>query len=161
MSKQLTRIEEAVSTFKDRTLALPVTGVSTLHPVSIKPSLDITNFKLKSSNTEFMDTLLQKMQTLNVRPPEPPKPPGHSSSGTIHMLRAESNPDQDTLSPEQIHEIQLNFQEPSSVNKLNYYSSAKPGFLPHTMVTILFIKISFFIKKIWRSRSGIVISGMG
>ena len=57
ISKQLTRVEEAVSTFKDRTLAPPVTGVSTLHPVSIKPSLDITNFKLKSSNTEFMDTL--------------------------------------------------------------------------------------------------------
>ncbi|XP_028111364.1 uncharacterized protein LOC114309755 [Camellia sinensis] len=57
---------------------------------------------------------VKKMQTLNVRPPDPSKPPGQSSSGSIHMLRAESSPDQDTSSPEQIQEIQLNFQEPSS-----------------------------------------------
>ncbi|CAL5397226.1 unnamed protein product [Camellia sinensis] len=129
MSKQLTRIEEAISTFKDRSLALPVTGSSTLHPVSIKPPLEVTNFKLKASSIEFMDTLLHKMQTLNVRPPEPIPPPPGQSSGLVQMLRAESTPD-DNLSPDQIYEIQMNFQEPSSVNKLHSYSSSRPAMLP-------------------------------
>lgn len=34
-----------------------------IHPVSIKPPIEVTNFKLKASNIEFMDTLLQRMKT--------------------------------------------------------------------------------------------------
>ena len=100
MGKQLTRIEEAVNTFKDRTLTSPVTGPSMTHPISIKPPLEVTNFKLKASNTKFMDTLLQKMKTLNVQT-------GHSepSGGSIHTLRSDPSPDEN-LSPAQIHEIQ-------------------------------------------------------
>ncbi|CAL5384512.1 unnamed protein product [Camellia sinensis] len=45
------------------------------------------------------------------------------------MLRSEP-PLDDTLLPEQIHEIQMNFQEPSSVNKLYSYSSSRPAILP-------------------------------
>ena len=74
-----------------------------------------------------MDTLLQKMKTLNVKP-DPNEP-----SGSIHMLRANPLPEnEDDLSLGQIQEIQSYFQEPTSVNKLRSYSSTRPTMLPPT-----------------------------
>ena len=88
-----------------------------IQPVNVKPPLEVTNFKLRSTkqDNEFMDALIQKMKSINI---------GQSSSSQINMLFAQQldnlNGEEDDLSPSHILEIQNNFQDIQSVNKIYF-----------------------------------------
>ncbi|XP_028061487.1 uncharacterized protein LOC114264954 [Camellia sinensis] len=114
VGKQLTRIEETVTHLKESCQFQP--KPVSIHPVTIKPSPTVTNFNLKSRkpNTEFMDTLINKIEDLHI---------GESSQ--VNMLSSNHLGSQEesynNLTPSQISKIQANFQnEPSTINRVHY-----------------------------------------
>ena len=66
MGKQLTRFEETIVHIKDTCHLQPKT--LDIQPVAFKPTPTVTNFNLKpkKDNTEFMDTLLNKIKDLHI-----------------------------------------------------------------------------------------------
>ncbi|XP_028092633.1 uncharacterized protein LOC114292817 [Camellia sinensis] len=119
--KQLTRIKEMVSHVKKSCKLEP--KPTDVEPVIIKPTPVLRDFKLKSKEeTEFMDTLLSRIKNLHIS--EPPL----TSTSQVNML-SNTNPllsddSLDHISPQEIFEIQQNFQ-PSSVNRVTYGPSTQ------------------------------------
>ena len=116
MGKQLTRIEETIVHLKESCQFQPKPQPE-IQPALLKPNPMVTNFNLepKKDNTEFMNTLIDKIKHLNL---------SGSGPSQVNMLSRDHPPKEDHLSDltfQQIAEIQANFQEePSEINRVMY-----------------------------------------
>ncbi|XP_028115638.1 uncharacterized protein LOC114313449 [Camellia sinensis] len=117
MGKQLTRIEETVVHLKEHCQIQPIKQPE-IQPALLKPNPTVTNFNLepKKDNTEFMNTLIDKIKNLNLSTSGPSQVNMLSKD---HITKEEPFPE---LTIQQIAEIQANFQDdqPSEVNRVMY-----------------------------------------
>ena len=125
-SKHLTRIEDTINHIKNGCHLQPNSEVKTeVIPVTIKPPLEVTKFKLSSTkkDIEFKDTLVDKIKSFKI---------GESSS--INMLSTQHNPNEENLTLSQTTEIENNYQEnPTFINIVHYGETSRNSTRTATM----------------------------